>query len=226
MNILLISDTHGRHKELNKYLYDPDYIKDIDLIIHAGDASNTKSTAINCNELHDFLEWYSDLNIKNKIFIPGNHDTSWEAKMIKESDYPDVEFLVHQDITINNIKFFGSPYTPTFGTGWAYNKNRAKLFNYWEEIPKDTDILITHGPPKGILDLTHHNTNMFESVGDKSLLNRVFNLNIAYHIFGHIHDEPNIINSGYRIINNTIFINASMTDLKYNLINEPIKIFI
>ena len=226
MNILLISDTHCQHKKLNQYLHDPDYIKDIDLIIHAGDASNNKSTAINCNELHDFLEWYSDLNIKNKIFVPGNHDTSWEAKMIKEFDYPDIEFLVHQDITINNVKFFGSPYTPTFGTGWAYNRNRAKLFEYWEEIPKDTDILITHGPPKGILDLTYHSASMFESVGDKSLLNRVFNLNVSYHVFGHIHDEPNIINSGHRIINNTIFINATMTDLKYNLINEPIKIFI
>jgi Icc-related predicted phosphoesterase len=227
MTILVISDTHGKHSRLDQYLFDPEFIKDVDLIIHAGDASNTKTNAINNNELRDFFEWYSDINIPTKIFVPGNHDTSWEAGMIKEYEYPDINVLNHESIVIDDIKIFGSPYTPTYGTGWAYNKARHKIGEYWSEIPSNTDILVTHGPPKGILDLTHLNGSTFESVGCKSLLNKVFTLdNLKYHLFGHIHDEKYIINSGYRIINNTVFINASMTDLSYNLINIPIKIFI
>jgi Icc-related predicted phosphoesterase len=227
MNLIVLSDTHGKHTSLNKYLYDPDYIQNVDVIIHSGDASNSKSKANNEYEMHDFLEWYSDLEITTKLFIPGNHDVSIEAMMIKQSDYPDVHFLIHDDITINNVRFFGSPYTPTFGDNWAYNKARHKLADFWDEIPDNTDILITHGPPKGILDMTHISGNAFESVGDKSLLNRAFALNnLQYHIFGHIHDEKNIINSGYRIIDNKMFINASIVDLSYNVINQPIKIFI
>lgn len=226
MNIIVISDTHGKHKLLDQYLYDPSFIENVDLIIHCGDASNTKSKAINNNELHDFLEWYSDLNIPSKIFVPGNHDTSWEVGMIKEYDYPAIEFLIHEKIVIDGVNFFGSPYTPTFDEGWAYNKARHKIGEFWDEIPDNTDILITHGPPKGILDMTHMNGSMFESVGDKALLNKVINSKIKYHLFGHIHDEKNIINSGYRIINNIVFVNACMVDLSYNLINQPIKIFI
>ena len=227
MNIVVISDTHGVHKSLDQYLYDPTFVDDIDMIIHAGDASNSKVKAVNEHELHDFLEWYSDLDIPTKLFVPGNHDVSWEAGMIKESDYPDIDFLIHESIIIEGITFYGSPYTPTFGDGWAYNIARHKLEEYWEEIPAETDILITHGPPKGILDLIHTSSSNFEAVGCKSLFNKTFMLDkLQYHIFGHIHDEKNIINSGYRIINNTVYINATMTDLKYNLINQPIKIFI
>lgn len=227
MTILVISDTHEQHNFLDQYLYDPEIINDVDVIVHCGDASNTKSAAINNNELHDFLEWYSDLDFPTKIFVPGNHDVSWEAGMIKESDYPDIEFLIHESINIDGVNFFGSPYTPTFGTGWAYNKARHHIGKLWEEIPDDTNILITHGPPKGVLDLSHISGSNFEAVGCKSLFNRVFELpQLKYHLFGHIHDEKNILNSGYRIYNDIVFINASMTDLNYTLINQPIKIFI
>ena len=225
MNILLISDTHCQHNRLDKYLKNPEFIKDVDVIIHSGDASDTKSKAINCNEMHSFLEWYSDLNIPTKIFTPGNHDVSIEAGMIKPSAYPNINFLIDDGLTIQNTNFYGSPLTPTFGMGWAYNVARHKLYDYWQNIPATTNLLITHGPPKGILDLTHRTGNIFESVGCKSLLTRTFELdNLQYHVFGHIHDEKNIINSGYRIINDIIYINASICNLSGLPVNKPIKI--
>jgi Icc-related predicted phosphoesterase len=233
MNALCISDTHGSHEYLEQYLWDPKFIEDIDVIICAGDASNSKDPGINNNELRDFLEWFDDVEIVHKIFVPGNHDTSFEKGLIKKSDFPDINFLVHESLNIEGVNFFGSPYTPTFGSGWAYNVARNKINRYWDQIPDDTDILITHGPPKGILDATaqgvYYNTNEWGnyniiSCGDSSLLKKILGMDIKYHVFGHIHNEKDIINHGYRIIDEKVFVNASICNLKSVPVNKPIKI--
>jgi len=235
MNILCISDTHCQHELLNQYLYDPDYMKDIDCIIHAGDATTSRDRNTNAKELRSFLDWYCEIPVNHKIFVPGNHDVSMEAKVIDRKEYSDITFLVHESTIIDGIVIFGSPYTPTFGTGWAYNVARHKINRYWDEIPLTTDILITHGPPLGILDQTTSgvefsnpdNGNKYVlSCGDKALLTKIFNLYLEYHIFGHIHDEKDIYNNGIRIIDNTKYINASIVDIRHNFVNKPIKITI
>lgn len=225
MKLIVLSDTHCNHNMLDMYLEDPDFIRDVDVIIHAGDATNSKAKIVNELEMHNFLEWYSDLDIPTKIFVPGNHDVSIESGMIREDSYPNIDFLIHQPMCIDGVNFFGSPYTPTFGEGWAYNKKLHRIADAWDIVPDNTDILITHGPPKGILDITHVSDSIIKNVGCKALLNKVFSLDkLQYHIFGHIHDEKNIINSGYRIIDKTVFINASIVDTDLNVINPPIKI--
>ena len=141
MKILAISDTHGFHEQLK-------IPEDIDVIIHGGDFSNYRDVARNTNECSLFLNWYESLNIAHKIVIAGNHDTAIQAKAINPRDFKSLTYLEHEHHTINNIKFFGSPYTPSFGIGWAFNKDRSKLQAYWNEIEDDTDVIITHGPPK------------------------------------------------------------------------------
>lgn len=224
MKIICISDTHEQHEYLNEYLYDTIFNKDVNMIICAGDTANNRSPALNHNPQLNFIEWYAELPFKHKIYVPGNHNTS--ERNIEEKIYKDkgIIRLIHESITIDNINFFGSPYTPSFGEGWAYNVNRSKLDRYWEDIPNDTDILITHGPPKGILDLVGRDHSFTEQVGCKALLNHVFRVKPQYHIFGHIHDESNIFNNGYRDINGTRFINASIVNLSNKPINLPIII--
>lgn len=225
MKIIVISDTHDEHIWLNQYLYDPDFNKDVDMIIHAGDSAHAKIPAINHNAQLNFIEWYASLPFRFKIYVPGNHNTS--EYMISEQIYDDNNIirLIHSSITIDGINIFGSAYTPTYGTGWAYNIDRHKLDKYWDQIPKNTDILITHGPPKGILDLTYATNTLTEQVGCKALRNHVLGrVEPNYHIFGHVHDEDNIFNYGYRLIGNTTFINASIVNLDTVPINLPIKI--
>jgi Icc-related predicted phosphoesterase len=233
MKIATISDTHNQH-----ILYSTTFLKEenVDMLICAGDASNTKSPYINENELRNFLEWMSSLrHIKYKIFVPGNHDTSFEKGLIKRFQYPNIIFLVDETITIKekllfglksrNIKIHGSPFTPTFGTGWAYNCKRSKIYKHWEMIPDDTDILITHGPPKYISDYTVDFDRNIINVGDKSLLNKVLEIQPKFHIFGHVHDEKGHYNNGVKTLGNkckTTFINASIVDLKHNPVNTPI----
>lgn len=188
------------------------------MIIHAGDFTRERSPALNQPEALNFLEWFSQVNVKHKILIPGNHDTSLAAKMFRTvyEDYG-IHLLIHESIDIEGIKIFGSPYTPTFGYGWAYNVDRHKLQPYWDEVPFDTDILVTHGPPQRILDSALNFDYSFNSVGDKSLMNRVEQINPKYHIFGHIHEDAGRILKLHNL--DTQFINASVVNLRYKLIN-------
>ena len=224
MRALLISDTHGQHESLDMYLYDPTIIKDCDLIICAGDTANSKDAIVNLNEQWEFIDWYAQLPFKYKVYVPGNHNTS--EHMLTMTDYmkKGITRLINETVIINGLKIYGSPYTPTFGNGWSYNVDRTKIQSIWSMIPKDTDILVTHGPPAGILDLTKSGDEVLRSVGCKSLLNTVFNLDLKLHVFGHLHDETGIYNHGVRILNDTIYANASIVNLHHRVVNQPILI--
>lgn len=190
------------------------------MIIHAGDFGNYSNPARNSIEALNFLQWYNMLPIKYKVLIAGNHDTSVENKLVDPRKYETITYLEHEALEIGGFKFFGSPYTPSFGVGWAYNVNRSKLDAYWQEIPEDVDILVTHGPPKGILDLTLNTAGDLEFCGDKALLNHVLEKQPKVHIFGHIHNYEDCINVGTRKIEGvpTLFINgAAVTDRKFDL---------
>ena len=212
MKILAISDTHGFHKDLKDF-------NGIDMIIHAGDFSNAKNPTFNVSEAEDFLKWYNQIPVKHKVLISGNHDTSIEAKLVNPRDYESVIYLEHESICIEGINIFGSPYTPQFG-GWSFMKDRGKLSPYWEQIPENTDILVVHGPPKGILDLSYNRDDILEYCGDKELYNHVLRVQPKYMIFGHIHDFQDCYNSGSKKIKGlkTSFHNVScVTDRKFDL---------
>lgn len=214
MNILNLADTHNLHHELNLDL------SNIDMIIHAGDFTRSKSPAFNSPEAENFLQWFSSLPVKYKVLVPGNHDTSLAAKYFSKDTLKTefgIDVLIHESIVIEGIKIFGSPYTPTFGTGWAYNVARHKLQPYWDCIDLDTDILVTHGPPYNTLDAAENGKD-FTKVGDKTLMNRVHELNILYHIFGHIHEDAGKTLKLHNL--DTIFINASVVNLAYKIINS------
>lgn len=226
MKILCISDTHGFHEQLV-------IPKDVEMIIHAGDISNVKNPGLNANECITFLEWYDKLSTDIcKILVAGNHDTSIEAKLVDPKTYSGIIYLNHESILLTepyvskSIKLFGSPYTPSF-CNWAFNVPRHRLAPYWEDISIDTDIVITHGPPKGILDLSANRDGVLEQCGDKSLFNKVEEIKPKFHIFGHIHNMSGITNFGTRKIKDTVFINASGVkdgDFESGLINQGVVI--
>lgn len=207
MKVWAIADTHKLHGYLN-------IPPGIDMIVHAGDASTEKNSIVNTNEMLDFLFWFDSLPIKYKIYVGGNHDISIYQKLVDPKRYSTIDYLEHEYIERGGLKIFGSPYTPTYGVGWAWNKKRGKLSPYWEEVPDKLDILITHGPPKGILDLSHNQKDELEYCGDKELLNRVLRVEPKFHVFGHIHDSAGNFNAGERTIaySNTKFINASCVE--------------
>lgn len=206
MEIVTISDTHGQHKSLQ--------LGSGDMIIHAGDISGLGRP----HEIADFLEWFSKLDFKYKIFIAGNHDFFFEnaeTDVIDQMIPVGVTYLNDSGTEIEGIKIWGSPITPWFYS-WAFNRDRGDdIKKHWDLIPMDTDILITHGPPLGILDKTVRG----ELTGCEDLLKRIQQINPKYHVFGHIHESFGIHHK-----DKTTFINASVLDERYNLMNLPTKI--
>jgi Icc-related predicted phosphoesterase len=206
MKIVCISDTHGFHNALT--------LPQGDMIIHAGDVTKRGEKS----QVIDFLNWYTNLEYKYKIFIAGNHDFFFEnasTKEIKELIPSNIIYLNDSGVIIEGMKIWGSPVQPWFHD-WAFNLKRGnEIQKHWEKIPDQLDILITHGPAHGILDLTNRN----ESVGCKDLLKKIKVIKPKIHISGHIHEGYGIVKK-YGID----FINASVLNVNYLLTNSPIEL--
>jgi Icc-related predicted phosphoesterase len=218
MKIWHISDTHTFHGLLQ-------VPEGIDLVIHSGDCSNPRDPYNNEPEVRRFIDWFGDLPIKHKIFVAGNHDTSIEKRLVTSIDFEDndITYLENDYITIEGIKIFGSPHTPEFGN-WSFMKARHKLDRIWDKaIDDNTDIIIVHGPPKGVLDKSYDRKGMMESCGDKSLLNKVNKVQPKLMLFGHIHNCEDIINAGVFKFStyDTLFSNGSVvTDGKFGKLSS------
>ena len=102
--------------------------ENIDIVVFSGDCSNPRDPYTNEHEVKDFIHWFKELPIEHKIFVAGNHDTSIENKLVKKIDFSgyNIHYLENDYITIDGIKFFGSPYTPNFGN-WSFMKDRSKI---------------------------------------------------------------------------------------------------
>lgn len=168
------------------------------------------------SELLDFNAWLESLPHKHKIVIAGNHDWCFEqeenadkAKAILTA----ATYFQDSGVEINGVYFYGSPWQPAF-MDWAFNLERGKpLHEKWENIPSKTDVLITHGPPMGILDKTITD----ETVGCFDLMERVNKVKPRYHVFGHIHEGYGQMDKG-----GTVFINACICTERYKPVNNPI----
>jgi Icc-related predicted phosphoesterase len=209
--IVFISDTHNHHDEVK--------LPKGDILVHSGDFSGRGLP----EEIASFFDW---LEIQAKqfehvIFIAGNHDMSFEYKgpwiINWLSKLPtNVHYLEDSEVTLEGIKFYGTPWQPEFHN-WGFNLPRGeKLAEKWALIPNDTDVLITHGPPATILDYTmRDNIN----VGCVDLLYKVKEIKPKINVFGHIHEGY-----GYRDIHGTLFINASTCTLRYQPTNPPVTV--
>lgn len=207
MKITFISDTHGKHRS-NKL-----QLPESEIIIHAGDFTSMGKL----EEVIDFLKWYSELPHPHKILIGGNHDFLLEKNaLLFKSLLPDnIVYLENESSKIEGIKIWGSPITPWF-YDWAFNRERGEdIRRYWEQIPDDVDILVTHGPPYNQGDRTARG----ERVGCEDLLKKVLQIQPKYHVFGHIHEAYGITQNEH-----TTFINASCLNLSYQMVNAPVCI--
>jgi Icc-related predicted phosphoesterase len=206
MKILALSDAHKDYRKVN--------IPKADILIFAGDIDVYKYD----QEFNDFNDWLGSLKqIKHKIVIAGNHDGYFEDRGYQyiKDHLTNATYLENSGIIIDGIKFYGSPITPTF-LDWSFMKERGKAINeYWSLIPRDIDILITHGPAFGILDTERTG----KSVGCEDLLKRVLEIKPKIHIFGHIHASYGHIKTDY-----TDFYNVSVMNEDYDLVNKPTEI--
>lgn len=214
MKAVVISDTHNKHHELKVKF--PSYFKEeYDFIFHAGDISGFGSIP----EINDFLTWFSSLdNFKHKVFIAGNHDWGFEKtpSLIKPMIPDNVIYLEDSMVEIERVKIWGSPQSPRF-FNWAFNRDRGEdIRRYWDMIPDDIDIVITHSPPFGAGDYVVYT---HESVGCKDLTDTIHRVKPKYHLSGHVHGGY-----GVKQLFDTICVNGSSVNEQYRIVNEPIVI--
>jgi Icc-related predicted phosphoesterase len=204
LKFVVIADTHSKHRGVR--------LPKGDVLIHAGDISYRGERM----EIKDFLSWFCKQNFKHKIMIAGNHDFIFEKARPKELEQlipPEIIYLNDSGTVINGIHIWGSPITPKF-FNWAFNRARGEAIKkHWDMIPFNTDLLITHGPPYGILDQVLNGSH----AGCKDLLNKIKEVKPKVHVFGHIHESYGTAkNPGIT------FINASITNELYELTNRPV----
>lgn len=189
IEVVCISDTHNARPS----------VPDGDILIHAGDLTSSGKA----HEIRTNIEWISSLPHPIKIIIGGNHDKALDAKYREcahaQMDDPGIDWLAcgityleHSNIKVTirgrELKVFGSPFTPEYGT-WAFqypqfHRLPERAREVWEAIPLDIDILVTHGPPLGYLDMTSRG----QRAGCPALLERLWQIQPTLHVFGHIHE--------------------------------------
>ncbi len=199
-NIVALSDSHNMHHDKRLGMNSAFISNQDNILIHAGDHGVRGSMG----EVHLFADWI-DLYyhyFKAVIFIAGNHDKEFEDHPAIARNYfkhmPNVYYLEDSGCEIEGIKFWGCPHTIEYHGG--FNMSKEKLVDHHETIPEDTDVLITHSPPYGIMDI-----DKTEHLGSQSLLERVKKIKPKIHIFGHIHPG-----SGTFETKDTMFVNAAV----------------
>ncbi|KAL1868551.1 hypothetical protein VTK73DRAFT_3607 [Phialemonium thermophilum] len=183
LSIVCISDTHTTQP----------VVPDGDLLLHAGDLTNSGSF----EELQAQINWLKSLPHKHKIVIAGNHDRLLDPAYVdrfpdricegigtsrSDLDWGDVVYLNNSSAHLNfdngrTLTVYGSPWTPLCGTfAFQYPDIRP----VWHgAVPPNTDILLTHGPPKGHLD--------DGGKGCPQLLQEIWRTRPRLVVFGHIH---------------------------------------
>lgn len=208
MRAVCLSDTHMQHGLVS--------VPDGDMVLHTGDATWTGSFG----EVGKFLEWFAGLPHKHKILVAGNHDRLFQdyplhADALLETVGKGIHYLQDNAVVVEGFVVYGSPWQPEFGS-WAFNLPRGhELRAKWGMISPDVDILLTHGPPHGILDITTRG----EAVGCADLLYRLGSISPKLHVFGHIHPAY-----GETIQAGTHFVNASICNEDYKPMNAPVVV--
>lgn len=241
IRLVCISDTHTFQDQIS--------VPYGDIIVHAGDATFRGER----HEVMDFAKWYRELPHMYKVFVAGNHDTTFEDVPARAKAWLHLEetrddsgkktkhrldvdekgnrlplterpiiYLEDQGVELEvdgqKIFIYGSPWQPEF-CGWAFNLPRGSpLKKKWDRIPKQTDVLITHGPPYGACDtLSELSSNPGEHVGCHELRRAIQRVSPKINVCGHIHEGY-----GVKKIFNTLVANASTCTCKYKPTNKPI----
>lgn len=201
MKIVAISDTHSHEIDLPEG----------DLLIVAGDFTNT-GTQRQVERFNSYLEKQSWKFEHKPLVIAGNHDFLFERnRELAESLLPAGSYIEDKLVVVDGIKIFGSPWTPTF-FNWAFMRDRGEpIRQFWDLIPDGLDLLVTHGPPWGILDFCGQHAGCEELL---KIVTKELARPPRFHIFGHIHEGH-----GAQTTDNTTFLNVAICDEHYRPVN-------
>jgi Icc-related predicted phosphoesterase len=240
MRIVCISDTHDM-EPLGKLK-----IPDGDVLVHAGDLT-IQGTYIQIQRVGEEL---ARLPHERKLVIAGNHDKLFEkdcalARLALGDGRHGIIYLQDDMVVLGGtgiegepepVEIWGSPWTPRF-YDWAFQLDQKRpeserpfllgsgrqriASEHWARVPAGVDILITHGPPEGILDRVGVDVpnRQVRHIGDPDLLAELPRIKPKLHIFGHDHSDPGVME-----VDGTVFVNAAMCDEAYQIKRRAIVV--
>lgn len=246
MRVVTLGDLHGQHKHIR--------VPECDLLCCVGDYGLGRTTVA---ELLDFVEWLHMQPARKKVFIAGNHDhclcktlapaydTDEVARMIHRrhynalmadiEQYPDIKYLEDTSYVWEGLVIHGIPWSPEFHPDyWVFNANEEQMLKHLSKIPTDVDILLSHGPAYGYMDLipqeyARPNEDLHRGCKQTLTVIRRRLKRLKIFAFGHIHNSEKpqrtgADNYGVRMVKVTntksvLFSNAACVDNDYKVVN-------
>ena len=240
MRITHISDTHNHHSKLQEDLPGGDLLIHSGDFSSIGRKSEVERFIKWFNNLDNytykvFIAGNHDLSFQSEALQrrkadwfdgpkeyeePAEEGKPYWLSQILDREFEglvdNVFYLENESITIAGVKIWGSPYSPTFGRDWVFNVDRGEdAAKLWSTIPTDTNIVITHGPMYGALDVAY---NSGLPVGCEDLYNRLQIVKPDLHFCGHVHEGY-----GYKQVGDMYSFNGASVSLEYQYKNKPIS---
>lgn len=187
-SLCIIADTHRRHRELT--------IPKCDILIHCGDMCSFQNNDM--GTLDDIDDWFAQVPARHVVAVGGNHDFPLGSR---EFQFRNAQLLEDRQIEVEGLSIYGAPWCPEL-SGFAYYLSDADLAERWKRIPTGIDILITHTPPFGILDLS---TRKDVHLGCRFLRGELKRIRPRLHVFGHIHASHGTMEE-----DGSLFVNAAV----------------
>lgn len=205
MRLVIVSDTHGGHEMLGPIAGD--------VLIHCGDFALHGKTG---PEQHEALDaWFARQDVRLVLVTGGNHDFELEDRTHGgRPAFRHAHYLEDSTVDFEGLRFYGAPWVPEL-RNWAYYLDGPRLADKWAAIPQDIDVLITHTPPRGILDTNTRG----KSCGCPDLEARLATVRPRVHCFGHVHASAGQLTQG-----GTTYVNAAMVNHQYRIARAPIVI--
>jgi Icc-related predicted phosphoesterase len=201
--VVCLSDSHGLHRDVS--------VPPGDILIHAGDLTGPITDP---DGLPDFDQWLGELPHHHKIVVPGNHDFAIEAHPIPHSLFKNATLLIDEELDVLGLKFWGSPVTPLYSGAFGLSSSADRKKRY-RNIPVGIQVLITHGPPYGMLDHAPSEPH----AGCRELLKSVLRIKPRVHIFGHIHGAHGVLPACP-----TTFANVALVGVTDQLTHAPVVV--
>jgi predicted phosphodiesterase len=198
-----------------------------DVLLHCGDFCRDGGSLEQIQKFNEFLQMQP---YAVKIVISGNHDFCFDPDSLEElkayyelsRDYSAIDprsalsaayYLEDEGMAVAGYNFWGSPWVPQYSaSAFSIPESSRRLIDKRSMIPTETDVLMTHGPPYGILDYTLKGAN----AGCRVLREHLARVRPLVHCFGHIHERY-----GSRRTNDTLYINAASIAPNYRRVKEP-----
>ena len=198
----MISDTHGMHDDLGRLSGD--------VLIHCGDFEDLFSRS--SDELDEADDWLGQQDFDLILCTGGNHDLALERR-VQDGVQPlrNAAYLQDSEFVWRGVRFYGAPWVPDL-YGHAFYADDRALADAWDTIPQNVDVLITHTPPRGILDVSSRG----DVLGCPHLTDRLKSVKPALHCFGHVHHS-----SGHQSVGGTTHVNASVIGKAYEIAHPP-----